>query len=207
MKTRLTILLLTLFIGANLLFAQPKDVPGYSKTRWGMTEQEIKDAMKEEAIPLKGKKKFGFTSYATLGMKDISIDSNDFIGHFLMNDKTDRLSQVNIDIIAQNIDDNFDSFNSMVKALSKEYGKPTALYTSIYPGAKRPISKVVWMFPSTIILYISWGQDLDKSMLQFFENNGKRNLNTLGFIPVEEKKTPQPEEKAIKTEEKKEETK
>ena len=189
MKIKFTVLVVCFIVLSGFLYAQPKDLPGYKNTRWGMTEQEIKDAMKEEAVPLKSKKSIGLgQSYSTIGLKNISIDSNDFIGYFVMNKETDRLTQVNLEIIAQNIDDNYDSFNSMVKELSKEYGKPTALYTSIYPEAKRPIAKAVWMFPSTIIFYISWGKDLDKSMLQFFHNDGRKTLKSLGFIPEEPKK-------------------
>jgi len=208
MKKKIIILIIAVMATACFANAQVKDIPGYKNTKWGMTEQEIKDAMKDEAIPLKSRKKMGLNCYSTIGMKNISIDSNDYIGYFLMDNTTDRLSMVNFEIIAQDIDDNYDSFNSMVKHLTAEYGKPTAYFTSIYPGAKTPIAKVVWMFPSTILLYMSWGKDLDRNMLQFIENNGKRTLESLGFIPnaKSDKKADskeEPKEEPKKTEEKK----
>lgn len=178
---RLFNIIILLIINISFLQAQPKDVPGFLETRWGMTEDQILEAMKDKVIKLKGRKDYRFNWYATLGMKEYVIDSNKYSVYFLMNNKTNRLEQVNLNIFYQNIEDNQKSFESLKEALSKEYGPPTAVEEKIQPKTKMKILRAVWYFPSTIILYTAWAKNFDKSMLQFMENNGKRTLKSMGF--------------------------
>jgi hypothetical protein len=210
MKIKITIMLLTVFIAANFLYSQPKDVKGFLKTTWGMTEQQIIDAMKDDVVKLKSKKDFRVTgAYATLGMKKYSIDSNDYIVYFVMDGKTNLLKQVNLEMIFQKVEDNSKSYDQVRDALEKEYGKATKDTTGysvpgekaiaglkkvmkdsiklVAPKQKTPFRKAIWITPSTVMFLIYWGQGYEKSMIQFFQNDPNRNyMENFGFVPKNE---------------------
>ena len=181
MKIKYFLTLIILIYGFSNVKSQIKDVPGFLDTRWGMTEQEILDVMKDRVIKLKARKDYRFNWYATLGMKEYVLDSNKYSVYFLMNNKTNKLEQVNLNIFYQNIEDNYKSFESLKKALSLQYGPPTAEEIKTQPKTNMKILRAVWFFPSTIILYTAWSSNFDKLMLQFIENNGKKTLKSMGF--------------------------
>jgi len=160
-----------------------KDVEGFMNTRWGMTEDQILESMKGEAVKLKSRKNYRFNWYATVGIKEVTIDSNKYTVHFLMNKGTNLLQQVNLDIFYQNIEDPDLSFASLKNAFEKDYGKPTAESKTENPKNHSVIFQAAWVFPSTIILYTAWSKNLDKSLLQFFQNDGTRSLKSLGIEP------------------------
>jgi len=180
MKIKIFVVLTALLCSVNFVYAQPADVPGFMDTRWGMSEQEILDSMKDKVVKLKGKKNFQFGGYATVGMKEIEIDSSKYTVHFLMNRQTDLLYAVNLDIIYRHISDSKEYYESLKKALSKEYGPPSIEGERESKSTK--ILRAVWMFPSTIILYTEWSSKLNKVMLQFLVNDGKKSLEELGLV-------------------------
>lgn len=154
----------------SVLLSQPKDVPGFMNTRWGMTDEEILKAMKDDAVKLKSKKMFR-VSYANVGLKEITIDSNKFIGYFLMNEDTKTLSQVNLNIVYQHLEDNFETYESLKKYFIKEYGNPTRERSEMRGNSHN--KALLWIFPSTVILVSAWGNNLENLMIQYFKNVGK----------------------------------
>ena len=180
MKTKFNLSILILFIASNFLYSQLKDVKGFMKTTWGMTEAQILDVMKDDVVKLKAKKNFGFSgAYATLGMKKYTIDSNDYVVHFVMDPETDVLKQVNLDIIYQNVEDSYKSFDLVKGALEKQYGKVTKDTTGFTVNPKNqeksPFRKAVWVYPSTIVflIYALKYRKMNKHKHQFFQKLSK----------------------------------
>lgn len=169
MKKNIIIIFLS-FIFFMVASAQPKDIPGFMKTKWGMTDEEILNAMKDEAVKLKSKKLFR-TSYSNIGLKEVTIDSNKFIGYFLMNEDTKTLSQVNLNIVYQHLEDPFETYESLKRYLINEYGQPTKERSEMRGASHN--KALLWIFPSTVILVTSWGPKLDNLMIQYFKNVGK----------------------------------
>lgn len=75
--------------------AQPKDVKGWSKARWGMTEKEIENAFKAEikrrSDPIIDKQD---GIYVNLEIHDLTFENAKFSARFVMDDKTDQLTEV-----------------------------------------------------------------------------------------------------------------
>src|SRR5216683_1237390 len=90
-----------LLICLPLLFAAPavpKEPAGWSKARWGMTEQQILDAFAGEATVLDGptpERTFNGV-LVTVGIKSLSIGGTAYRVFFLMDPKTKTLHEVNL---------------------------------------------------------------------------------------------------------------
>lgn len=75
--------------------AQPEDVKGWNKARWGMTEREIEYAFKGKVERMREPivdKKEGI--YVTQEIRDLSFANADFTVSFVMDDKTNQLREV-----------------------------------------------------------------------------------------------------------------
>jgi hypothetical protein len=75
--------------------AQPEDVKGWNKARWGMTEREIEYAFKGKVERLREPivdKQEGI--YVTQEIRDLSFANADFTVSFVMDDKTNQLREV-----------------------------------------------------------------------------------------------------------------
>ena len=75
--------------------AQPEDVKGWNKARWGMTEREIEYAFKGKVERLREPivdKQEGI--YVTQEIRELSFANADFTVSFVMDDKTNQLREV-----------------------------------------------------------------------------------------------------------------
>jgi hypothetical protein len=88
-----------------------------------------------------------------------------------MNKETQKLFQVNLSITFQHVEDPFEAYESLRKALIKEYGTPLKERSIVKDGSHN--KALLWIFPSTSILCSAWGKNLDNFMVQYFKNVGK----------------------------------
>jgi len=151
---RIAIIVLSLIITLCLIsgvFGQPKDpkdIEGWSKSRWGMTEEEILKAFKGEAVRLKGKEIY-HGAYATIGINDLKIDGHKYQVRFLMDDVKKTLQQVNIELKDDELPAARSIFRELEVMLVKKHG-PLSLRTA---QKEKDLSCMIttWSFPSTVI--------------------------------------------------------
>ena len=75
------------------LAAQAADIPGWDRTRWGMTSPEIARLYRGRAVTLSGRIDFN-RLYTDVALRKEPFAGHDFTVYFQMDDKTHRLSQV-----------------------------------------------------------------------------------------------------------------
>ena len=99
----------------------PRDIDGWGKTRWGMTESEVLKAMPGEAVQLGKSEKFK-SGEATIGIKDFELASHRFSVRFIFDTVTRRLNAVHLQLIESNYLIAEDTFHTLEKALTEKYG-------------------------------------------------------------------------------------
>jgi hypothetical protein len=165
----LTIVFTIFYIQA--LTAQPKDVDNWKGAKWGMTESEILKALNGEAIKLRAKKVYPRgTAYATVGIREVIIDSNKFEVYFLMNNDS-VLKQINLGMTSQHMDNSLEAFESLKKTLIKEYGEP--LKEKSKGKGNSQVLGAIWVFPTTVIILYGIGSDLGRIEIMYIKNTGK----------------------------------
>jgi len=75
--------------------APPKDVAGWSKAKWGMSESDIQAAFPANITKLEQSVKYD-DQYFNLVLNSFEVVNLDFTVRFLMNGKSDRLAGVRI---------------------------------------------------------------------------------------------------------------
>lgn len=130
--------------GNSKLFGQPKDVEGWSKAQWGMTEEQILEIFKGEVVRL-DKVEFYENWYASIGINNLEIGGDKFYVHFLMNKKKKTLQQVNIIAKEEALQGIEVVFEFLEQLLVEKYGKPSFKNEEEYKG------RVIWNFPTTVI--------------------------------------------------------
>ena len=126
--------------------AQPADVPGWDKTRWGMSADELGDALGPALTPLAGRLDYA-SGYAEAAIRGTDLDGIAFDAFMQMNRDTDALEQVLLE--RRNAAVTPKTFADAVAALERRYGAPTFLC-----GAPKPdplLAEWVWRFPTTTI--------------------------------------------------------
>ncbi len=150
-------------------FSQPKDLEGWNKARWGMTDEDISKAFGEQVEPVpnskkirklsasekkeleakakKNKEKFE-TFHTNLWIKSAEIYGKPFEVYFKMNDKTNKLGVINFVSMEK---PSKALFKFLEKKLTEEYGFPSRGYTSEGSVANLLIRNRFWIFPTTTI--------------------------------------------------------
>jgi len=153
--------------------AQPKDVQGWNKARWGMTDEDIMKAFNEKVERLPDSKKGRplslsasdkkmleklarelkekFEPYHTnLCIRAADIYGKKFEVHFNMNDKTNKLENVNI---RPKEKPSKALFKFLEQKLIEEYGFLTRGVTisDTKPPIQMQIRNRFWIFPTTTI--------------------------------------------------------
>lgn len=128
-------LALGLLLAAPLL-AQPSDVPGWGKTKWGMTRPEVaalyteykltEETAKDGALLLKFSIEIGHLPFDTV----LAFDAHGLRSVALLNTQKDRTSFYVEDLL---------------KSLMEKYGKPVTVNRTVM-GEERS-----WSFPSTLV--------------------------------------------------------
>jgi hypothetical protein len=137
-----------------------KDIDGWSKAKWGMTEAEVWRAFQGEAIRFAEKRNYK-DDYAMIGIPNYTIGRSRFKIMFMLDSKTNLLTGVNIQPFDQDLgalllgdrpmppvvngspEGIFDELKSL---LTQKYGEPTSSETS---RSNEHIA--VWRFPSTTV--------------------------------------------------------
>ncbi len=156
---RIILILFVFFIHEQHCLAQLKDVEGWSKARWGMTEEEILKAFTGEAKQLEKRENYK-NAYATVGIDDIEIGGAKYKVRFLMDNYKNTLRQVLIKTKDENPAGAEVWFKSLEQMLVEKYGQPS--YKDEKREPDRRISRTVvlegsvklttaWNFPTTII--------------------------------------------------------
>jgi hypothetical protein len=76
------------------------DLPGWDKTRWGMSSAEIAQAYGRDAVRLDGRVEFAHR-YSDIALRRQPFAGYDFIVYFQMDERTGRLSQVLLERLKQ----------------------------------------------------------------------------------------------------------
>jgi hypothetical protein len=109
----------------------PKDVDGWTKAKWGMSEQEIRLAFAPD-----------IKTVPYLGLDDVKVDNLHFAVKFWIGAESNKLIGVRLTNIDKEISTS--SFVALEKALVQKYGPPTRR-----SNGARLIT--VWEFPSSVI--------------------------------------------------------
>lgn len=139
-------LLITFFviIVPTLAHSQIKDVEGWDKARWGMTEDQILQTFKGRLNKLPKTKKSGYT-YVNLQINDFVVEGIKCAVSFKMDTKSKLLKMVSIEPMKKK-DNTPANFNLLKEMLTKKYGHPD------YDSEDELIDyELRWHFPSTEI--------------------------------------------------------
>jgi hypothetical protein len=169
-KCLFTIFILSL-LSSFSLFSQPKDVSGWKATTWGMTEEQVLKAMNGEAVKLKHNKDF-MKFYSSVGINQVSIDSNFFAAYFQFDKDTNDLRQVKLELTSSKIKrGNLAIFESLKKSLTLEYGTPTAIKDKDKGGFIN--HGALWIFPSTTVTLEAMLGRADQIFILISKSKGK----------------------------------
>ena len=111
--------------------AVPQDVDGWTKAKWGMSEQEIGLAFAPD-----------IKTVPYLGLDDVKVDNLHFAVRFWIDPGSKKLIRVRLTNIDKKI--SASSFSAIEKALAQQYGPPTRR-----ANGARLVS--AWEFPSSVI--------------------------------------------------------
>ena len=128
-----------------------KDINGWRKAKWGMTERQIVNVFSGEAIQLPAKEEHKEGSYANLGINNYDIDGDKYKVRFLMDKNTQKLKEVIIMPMMKNPYDFY--YKRLQEMLIDKYGSPDYNREETDPDrvATKTDYKTVWNFPSTKI--------------------------------------------------------
>ena len=126
------------------------DLPGWDKTRWGMSSAEIAALYGREAVRLDGRVEFAGL-YSDVALRRTGFAGLDFIVYFQMDDKTRRLRQVLLERLKQYA--TAAAWDATLSALGRAFGPPSARCDRRgEPLAGVPaVLERVWVMPTTTV--------------------------------------------------------
>jgi hypothetical protein len=126
------------------------DLPGWDKTRWGMSSAEIAALYGRQAVRLDGRVEFAGL-YSDVALRRAGFAGLDFIVYFQMDDKTRRLEQVLLERLKQYA--TAAAWHDALAALGRDLGEPTATCDRRgEPLAGVPaVLERVWVLPTTTV--------------------------------------------------------
>ena len=141
--------------------AQPKDIKGWNKARWGMSEREIENAFKGKVEQLREPiidKQEGI--YVKQEINDLTFANTKFTVSFVMDEKTDQLKEV---VLTPKGTHFRVLFELLEKKLITKYGRVTFrdkedidMQKLGKDGYGQDQISRVWKFPSTLITLEYW---------------------------------------------------
>jgi hypothetical protein len=99
----------------------PRDIAGWGKTSWGMTESEVLTVLPGEAIRLAKPDKFD-SGEALIGIEDFELAGGRFSVRFVFDTVNRRLNAVNLQLRESNTLIAERAFHTLEKALTEKYG-------------------------------------------------------------------------------------
>ena len=125
-----------------------KDVKGWSKTHWGMTNDEILDLFKGQALQVKKEIRHNDQTYSTIRINNFDINGTDFEVLFYMGIKDDKLQKV----LLRHKNAIESMFGSFEQLLTEKFGPPSHTDFSRSQVSRRDFKRdATWIFPSTKI--------------------------------------------------------
>ncbi len=145
---------------AQLCFSQPKDVLGWEKSRWGMSNKDLVSVFGSRLQKLP--KRQTFLKWHTDHVIPVELIGGAYTVFFQMADDTDQLSQVLVRLNEmKSHTPREDLFNMLASSLTDDYGEPTAKTNDRYQCSTKfnciDLSRT-WRFPTTTI-ELSYGWD------------------------------------------------
>jgi len=128
------------------ILGQQKDVNGWQEAKWGMTEDEVLEAFKGEAIRLDKIVAYQ-ASYASIGIINYDISGDKYLVHFIFDENKKNLQRIAITPEATTILDFH--FRRLEQLLTEKYGIPYFKNTVTAMGGDKSV--VAWNLESTII--------------------------------------------------------
>ena len=158
--------------------APAADLPGWDRTRWGMTSPEIARLYRGRAVTLSGRIDFN-RLYTDVALRTQPFAGHDFTVYFQMDDDTHRLAQVLLERRRQYATPAV--WRDVLAALERSYGAVTGRCERHGdPLAGEPqISERVWALPTTTVYasYIDFGNgersELSRRLLVRYAPTGK----------------------------------
>ncbi|HEX7966726.1 MAG TPA: hypothetical protein VF502_00800 [Stellaceae bacterium] len=160
------------------LVAHADDLPGWDRTRWGMTSPEIVQLYPERAVKLSGRIDF-YRLYTDVALRHERFAGYDFTVYFQMDDKTGRLAQVLLERRRQYATPAV--WGDVLAALDRTFGAATqSCERRGNPLAGKPqINERIWSLPTTTVYasYIDFGvgdsSELSRRLLVRYAPTGK----------------------------------
>lgn len=127
--------------------AQPKDVEGWNKAKWGMTEDEILKAF-EGQIEKLPQPKVEPSNYSNLVLRGVEIGGNKFFAQFWFGKSSNQLE--GIELVPEDKSKNSSYlYSSLERMLIQKYGQPSFVDNQKQSGI---ITKSrIWNFPTSTI--------------------------------------------------------
>lgn len=160
------------------LIAQAADLPGWDRTRWGMTSAEIAQLYQGRAVTLSGRIEFN-RLYTDVVLRREPFAGHDFTVYFQMDDKTGRLAQVLLERRRQYATPPV--WRDVLAALDGSFGAATrSCERHGDPLAGEPqITERIWALPTTTVYasYLDFGNgersELSRRLLIRYAPTGK----------------------------------
>lgn len=132
--------------GSNM--EEGTDVKGWSKTRWGMTNDEILNLFKGKALRVKKEIRDNDQTYSTIKINNFDINGTDFEVFFYMGIKDGKLQKV----LLRHKNAINSMFGSFEQLLTEKFGPPSHKDFSQSQVSRRDFKRTAtWIFPSTKI--------------------------------------------------------
>jgi hypothetical protein len=171
-------LLLAAAAALTPLVAHAADLPGWDRTRWGMTSAEIARLYRGRAVTLSGRIDFD-RLYTDVALRKQPFAGHDFTVYFQMDNKTHRLSQVLLERRRQYA--TAAAWRDVLATLEHSFGATTkSCERHGNPLSGEPqISERVWALPTTTVYasYLDFGNgersELSRRLLVRYAPAGK----------------------------------
>jgi hypothetical protein len=143
---------LILFVSSLLLADEPRNIAGYDKTVWGMSEDEVLNAESPQAERLDKPVKTANGDIGSITIKEIEIASTKFRVLFIFDYESRKLRQVTLESVKDISPAR--TFSSIEKLLTEKYGPPTYKQEDKYKQENKNVS---WKLTKTVIelLYVN----------------------------------------------------
>lgn len=150
-----SLLIVTLF-ALNLEFAHcqaPKDVEGWREAKWGMTEAQVLEAFRGEAVALgKDQQTRGSKVHAAIAIQKLDVEGLALIARFQFDNVTNNLEWVTLEPVDAKPYPTRAYFERLEPLLIAKYGQPT--HRTGPDEVQKPWGKsasITWSFPTTTV--------------------------------------------------------
>lgn len=123
----------------SALAGDSKDIHGWDKAKWGMTEKQVVEAFGKRAEHHQRDKYAKW--YSTICVKGVAFGKKEYLADMLFDNNSGRLSGINLRAQDEKSLDVVAEFKRLSILLNKQYGEPN----------EQSPTKMIWIFPSTTV--------------------------------------------------------